>query len=173
MKTIIFSILALSLIAGTSCQDKTELSNEQKETIENEIKDQQNQFLTTLNQLNIDSFPEFWNTDEMPSSVSDMTYFPMSTLVDSALYWFSLRERQHLEQRELKITALTPDIALMTNEIIWEVWMKSGKYSKSKVIATLIWKKKQDGWKVIHLHENIRGIEENKSFGEKESETKD
>ncbi len=65
-----------------------------------------------------------------------------------------MRERQHLGPFEVQITVLTPDLALTTGQEKFEMWLKGGKYIKGKHTSTIIWKKEQDGWKIIHSHES-------------------
>jgi ketosteroid isomerase-like protein len=159
-KLVLLATIIALFLCSCAKDTETELTAEQKATIEKEVRDQQDQLLTALNNLDIGAFTKFWKKDEMTSAVINISFFPKSTFVDSASYWFSLRERQIIEQQELEITSLTQDMALMTNVTLWEVWMKSGEYSKSKDIATLLWKKDQDGWKILHLHESWQPIEE-------------
>jgi len=66
------------------------------------------------------------------------------------------------EQLDLKITPLTPDLALLTEVAIWQNWYKNGIYRKSKGFSTYLWKKEADGWKVIHLHESRQILLEEK-----------
>jgi ketosteroid isomerase-like protein len=61
-----------------------------------------------------------------------------------------------------KITALTPDLALGTQVVIWENWWKNGDYRKVKGATTNLWKKGPDGWKIIYVHESRLAILEEK-----------
>jgi ketosteroid isomerase-like protein len=65
-----------------------------------------------------------------------------------------MRERQHIEPLHVRVTALAPDLALMTSRERAEMRMKSGENIKSDHVFTMIWKKEQDGWKILHSHES-------------------
>jgi ketosteroid isomerase-like protein len=65
-----------------------------------------------------------------------------------------MRERQYIEPVEVRVTALAPNITLMTSEEKSEIKLKNGNNIKSKHVFTMIWKKEKDGWKILHSHES-------------------
>ena len=73
--------------------------------------------------------------------------------MDSITSYFNIRERQHIEPVEVRVTALAPNIALMTSEERSEIKLKDGDNIKSKHVFTMIWKKEKDVWKILHSHE--------------------
>jgi len=161
MKKIIFPILVLLLITGSSCQKEIEFTEEQKATIEKEVRDQFDKLFASISQLNIDTWSEFHSKDEFVSHLSGrrgVTY-GFSAWRDSVAISFSARERHRSEPLEVRVTALTPDLALLTSVAIWENWWKDGLYRKTNGKSTYIWKKEQDGWKIIHAHESGIDIE--------------
>ena len=81
-------------------------------------------------------------------------YDTRSVRVETITNYFSMRERQHIEPLEVRVTALTPNLALMTSEEKGEMALKSGANIKSKHVFTMIWKKEQGGWKILHSHES-------------------
>ena len=173
MKKIIFPILVLFLIAGSSCQEKAKLTNEQRATIEKDVRDQFDKYVAGITQLDIDLLSEVFSKDEFVSYVSGRIgmIYGYSALVDSLTIYVSARERHRSEILDVRVTALAPDLAFLTQIAIWENWYKNGDYIKYNGQATYLWKKEQDGWKLIHAHESGQVIEENKSFGEEEPET--
>jgi ketosteroid isomerase-like protein len=123
--------------------------------VEKEVKDRFNQLISAINQLNASAWSEFYSNEEFLSSfVSTDFYSSRITFVDSITNYFSMRERQILEPIEVHVTALNPDVVLMTSLEMTEMWLKSGENIKSKHVFTMIWKKEQNGWKIVHSHES-------------------
>jgi|WetSurMetagenome_2_1015567.scaffolds.fasta_scaffold00069_8 ketosteroid isomerase-like protein len=127
----------------------------EKEVIKKEVNEQFNQLVSALNQLNAGTWSEFYSKDEFLSSIVSTDYYASrSEWMDLITHYFSTRERQHIEPLEVRVAALTPTLALMTSEEKAEMWSKSGENIKSNHVYTMIWKKEQDGWKVLHSHES-------------------
>ena len=74
--------------------------------------------------------------------------------MDSITNDFNMRECQHVEPVDVRVTTLAPNIALMTSEERSRIKLKNGKNIKSKHVFTMIWKKEKDGWKILHSHES-------------------
>ena len=83
--------------------------------------------------------------------------------MDSVKNSFERRTRHQSQLLDQKITVLSPDLALLTLEGIWENWTAEGLYRKMDGKATYLYKKEQDGWKVIHTHESGLLLEETTS----------
>lgn len=127
----------------------------EKEVIKKEVKDQFNQLISAIKNLDSLAWSEFYSKDEFLSTfVSTDFYATRSAFIDSIKYYFSTREYQYLEPLEVQVTALTPALALMTSQEKTEMRLKSGENIKSKHVFTMIWKKEQDGWKIMHSHES-------------------
>ena len=131
----------------------------EKEAIEKEIKDQFNQLISAINQLNAGAWSEYYSKDEFLSTIANTIagtdyYAARSAWVDSITCYFSMRERQHLEPLEVRVAALTPNLALMTSQEKTEMWLKTGGNIESTHVFTMIWKKEQEGWKILHSHES-------------------
>jgi ketosteroid isomerase-like protein len=74
--------------------------------------------------------------------------------VDTIANYFSMRESQQVEPFEVQVTALAPELVLLTSQEKIEMQLKDGKNFEYKHVFTLIWKKEQDGWKILHSHES-------------------
>ncbi len=123
--------------------------------IENEVKDQFNQLVSALNQKNASEWSKYYSNDGFLSTIAGTDYYPTRNLwVDAVTNYFLMRERQHVELIELRVTALAPNIALMTSEEKSEIKLKDGNNIKSKHVFTMIWKKESTGWKILHSHES-------------------
>jgi ketosteroid isomerase-like protein len=126
-----------------------------KEAIQKQVTDQFNQLISAINQKNAGAWSEYYSKDEFLSAIVSTDYYATrSAWVGLITKYFSMRERQHVEPLEVRVTALTSDLALMTSEEKAEMQLKSGENIKSKHVFTMIWKREQAGWKIIHSHES-------------------
>ena len=156
MKKIYRNVFIIFLILVFGCQKLQQNSTEkEKEMIKNEVKEQFNQLISALNNLDSLAWSEIYSKDEFLSAcVSTDFYANRGEFIDSIQHYFSLRENQHVEPLELQISELTPTLVLMTSQEKTEMRLKSDENIKSKHVYTLIWKKEQGGWKIIHSHES-------------------
>lgn len=166
MKKFIFSsvVLAAMLFLFSSCakETKTVLTDEQKATIQKDVKDQWEKQRSTIRQLNFDTWSEFISNDFI-SGIGSINYTPSrNAWMDTIKNSFTRRERHQSELLDETITALTPDLALGTQIAIWDNWFKNGDYRKVKGSTTTLWKKEPEGWKIIYVHESRLAILEEK-----------
>jgi hypothetical protein len=162
MKKYLWTISAIILIVIASCQQKPSiLTEEQKATIEKEVKGQFNEYISTRNQLNFDLWSKFWDSEEFISAnaLNFGALMSYSAWMDSVKISFERRERHYTEVLDLQTNALTSEIVVLTSKGIFENWW-SGNYRKSNGIETQIWKRRPDGWKIIYVHESGKLIEE-------------
>ncbi len=123
--------------------------------VKKEVRDQFNQLVSAINQMNAGEWSKFYSNDEFLSTIAGTDYYDTKdTWVDSITSYFNIRERQHIEPVEVRVTALAPNIALMTSEERSEIKLKDGENIKSKHVFTMIWRKEKDVWKILHSHES-------------------
>ena len=163
MKNLVFLMFFAAIIASLfiSCakNTKTGLTHEQKVAIQNEVIDQNNKLISADNQLNTDLWSEFWSKDGFLSVTSGVNYFDnRSVLIDSVTNWFSRRASQKIEPIDIRVTPLTPELALLTAKSNLEILFKNENQYKWEVLVTVLWKKEQTGWKAIHMHESYARI---------------
>ncbi len=156
MKLFYRWILVVFLAVFFGCQQQQQILTEmEKEAIKKEITNQFNQLVSAANASDADAWFEYYSKEEFLSTIAGTDYYATrSAWGDTITYYFSIRERQHLESLEVRVHALTPSLALMTSEQNMEIWLKSGEHNKYKHVFTMIWKKEQDGWKILHSHES-------------------
>lgn len=148
---VVFSVLFL----GACQQQQRTFTEVEKEAVKKEVKDQFNQLVAALNQKDAGAWSEFYSQDDFLSAIAGTDYYAKrSVWVDLITNYFSMRERQHVEPLEVRVTPLTPNLALMTSEEKSEMGLKGGKTVKSKHVFTMIWKKEPNGWKIMHSHES-------------------
>lgn len=127
----------------------------ERESVEKEVKSQFNQLLSAINQKDAAAWSKFYSKDEFLSAIAGTDYYgARSAWVDVITKYFSQRERQQVAPVAVRVTALTQNLALMTSEEKTEMRLKGEKSVKSKHVFTMIWKKEQDGWKILHSHES-------------------
>lgn len=156
MKPLHRNVFAACLVLLLGCQQQQRAVTEaEKEAIKKEITGQFNQLASTLSQMDAGAWSEYYSKGGFVSAIVSTDYYAKrSAWVDLITRYFSMRERQHVEPLEVRVTALTPSLALMTSEEKSEMWLKNGQYFKSKHVFTMIWKKEQGGWKILHSHES-------------------
>lgn len=140
---------------------KTELTAEQKATIEKEVRDKLDKQISDMNELNFEAVSANFSKEGLISFISgDSILYSFSEFFNFANPHWLERERQNVNPLEIRVTVLTQDLVLTTQTRTWEVWKNNGDYSKSNGIGTQLWKKELGGWKIIHLHESGTVIEE-------------
>jgi ketosteroid isomerase-like protein len=156
MKTFYRNVFIIFIMLIFGClQQKQNFVEKENEMIKKEVKEQFNQLISALNNLDSLVWSEFYSKDEFLSAfVSTDFYADRGEFIDSIAHYFSLRENQYVEPLELQISVLTPKLVLMTSQEKIEMRLKNGENIKSKHVLTLIWKKEQGGWKIIHSHES-------------------
>jgi ketosteroid isomerase-like protein len=149
-------IESIILIAPLSMNPKQkEPITESFTEVKKEVRDQFNQLVSAINQMNAGEWSKFYSNDEFLSTIAGTDYYDTKdTWVDSITSYFNIRERQHIEPVEVRVTALAPNIALMTSEERSEIKLKDGENIKSKHVFTMIWRKEKDVWKILHSHES-------------------
>ncbi len=157
MKKHLIKFYVIPLIFLFSCQGNVELTDDQKATIISEVENLYDEAISNLSKLDIEVWSIHWSKDGLLSVNSGTNYFSQYVeFRDSVEYWFSLREAQNVEILEQRITVLESDLALLTSTANWEIRFKDETELKSKTLASLLWKKEAEGWKIIHLHESWR-----------------
>ena len=159
----VFPFIICVLLFGVSCSNQsTELTEEQKVTIQNEVNTEFEKLVNAIQQLNYDSFSELYSKTDFISCAKFNTGLltDINAWMDSVKISFALRERQKTEMLNLKITPLTQDMALVNQIAYWENWWKNGDYRKSYGVATYIYKKEPIGWKIVHITETGKTLDE-------------
>jgi len=153
----VFPFIICVLLLGISCSNqRTELTDEQKATIISEVENQYRNVASDLSTLDIEKWSQPYSKDNFISVNSLVNYFPtFKEWRDSVTYKFSLRESQEVKIVDINTTVLSPDLVLLTSIANWDILFKSGEEIKdSKTLASLLWKKEDGVWKIIHIHES-------------------
>ncbi len=121
-----------------------------KKTIGKEVEDQFTLLISAINQSNAEAWQEFYSREHFLSAIVNTDqYATRSAWVDTITNYFSMRDGQQVEPYDVHVTALTPDLALLTSQERCEMWPKDGKNVKLKHVFSMLWKKEQEGWKIL------------------------
>jgi ketosteroid isomerase-like protein len=147
-------VLLLALLLGCQQQQRP-LSSLERETVSKGVKEQFAQLVSAINRMDNAAWAEHYAKDDFASAIvwTD-SYATRTAWVNAVTNYFAMRDRQHIEPQEVRVTALAPDLALMTSEEKSEMGLKTGQSIKSKHVFTMVWKKGPDGWKILHSHES-------------------
>lgn len=123
--------------------------------IETEVKDQFSRLINAVNRKDASAWSEFYSRDAFVSAIAGTDSFTdRGAWVAQVTEYFDLRERQHLEPADIRVTALAPDLALMTSAETTAMTLKSGASFTFRHAFTMLWKKEPAGWKIVHSHES-------------------
>jgi ketosteroid isomerase-like protein len=157
MKSFYQIVCAVSLVfLLLGCQQQPPVfTDAEKATISKEVKEQVAQMVAVVNQMNAGAWSKYYSEKEFVSAIARTDYYAnRKEWVDFITKQFSLRERQNIELSAVRVTAIAPNLALMTSEGKAGMMLKDGKQMKFKHVFTMIWKKEQAGWKIMHSHES-------------------
>ncbi len=133
---VVFLVL---LLGACSQQSKQAFTDTEKDAVKKEVQDQFAALASVINQKNAEAWSKFYSRDEFLSAIAGTDYYTdRNTWVDTITKYFSMRERQHLEPVAVRVTALAPNLALMTSQNKSEMLFKDGKNIKSKHVYTII-----------------------------------
>ena len=148
------SIVLLALFSGCQQQQRVFTGAEQEATLK-AVRAQFDRLVSAINQKDAGAWSEFYSKEGFVSAtVGTDCYATRSAWVDAITKYFSMRERQRVEPLRVRVTALAPDVALMTSEERSVMGFKNGQDAKAKHVFTMIWKKESGGWKILHSHES-------------------
>lgn len=156
MKSLYAILFSLFLILLVGCQQPPKaFTDADKDLVKKEVTEQFNKFVETLNQKDAEAWSKFYSNDEFISAMITTDYFAnKSDWVDTITKYFSMRESQKIEPVAVRVTALSPELALLTSEENGDMKLKDGASLKSKHVFSMVWKKEKDGWKIVHSHES-------------------
>ncbi|MFH0735276.1 MAG: nuclear transport factor 2 family protein [bacterium] len=148
-------IVFLVLLLGCRQPPPQTLTTVENNAITKEIKGQFNQFVSAINKMNVEEWSNFYSKENFVSAIVGTDYYSSrNTFIDSIKYYFSMRQSQNIKPQFIRVEALAPNLALMTSEEKPEILLKNGQNNISKHVFTMIWKKENEGWKILHSHES-------------------
>jgi len=158
MKSFCRYICGALLVLSLGCQPQQRtLTDAQSKAIGTEVRNQFDQLVSAIDQLDADAWSRFYSKDDFVSAMVGTDYYgTRGEWVDTITKYFSMTERQSIEPLQVRVTALAPDLALMTSQEKGQIRSKAGDRGAFEHAFTMIWKKEPDGWKIIHSHESMK-----------------
>lgn len=149
-KAIIGSLLLVGLLVGGTSTADTAVP-----VAENEVAEQFNRLVSALNAKDASAWASFYSTDGFQSAIAgSRQYATRAEWVQTITGYFAQRASQQVAPLNVKVTALSTDLALLTSREKSVIRMKDGKEIRTAHAFTMLWKREPAGWKVIHSHES-------------------
>lgn len=158
MKKSIFLTALISVVLWfNSINSYSQLTAEQKKTIKEEVGAQLDKHLEALRKLDYELWLEAYSKDHfvpgfLPGVIG--TYPDYEGYVGAIKDSFARRVRQNYETMQVKITPLSPELAMLTYTGLFENWFKNEEYRQDYCNATLLWKMEAGTWKIIYINES-------------------
>ncbi|MCF7861907.1 nuclear transport factor 2 family protein [Candidatus Woesearchaeota archaeon] len=119
-----------------------------------EIEIQFEELIEALNAMDIEKWSSFYS-DNMLSAIAGTDFFDSKTnFVDAISKNFEARSNQNIESQTKSINTIDSNLALLTSQNKVKFTLKDNTTFDGKHIFSLIWKKEDDGWKIIVSHES-------------------
>lgn len=142
------------VFTGCSSKEKT-LTETDKKVVEKAVGEEFNKFLESVGKLDINSWSKFYSEDNFVSAMAGIEYFTSrESWIEAIKAYFAGRQQQVVEPDIVKITALTDELALLVSNEKSKMVSKEGVAEDFTHVFTMVWKKEQAGWKIIHSHES-------------------
>lgn len=127
----------------------------EKATIVQEVTDTFTQLIEAINRKDAAAWEIFYSKQAFVSAAAGGDVFPTRTdWVQAITSNFSMRERQQVEVHSVQVIPLASDTALLTSRESATMKLNSGESSRSRHVFTMIWKKENEGWRILHSHES-------------------
>jgi len=131
------------------------LTDESRKSVEEAVLEAFGRYVAAVNALDAASWAAFFSDDAPVTAFAGVDYYgdkaAWSRTVEG---YFEQRASQRLEPKAVRATALAPDLALMTSEQAASMTLKDATRITSRHVYTMLWKKEQGGWRIIHSHES-------------------
>jgi hypothetical protein len=118
MKFLYRSAVVVFLGIFVSCQQQPQtMTEEEKETIKKQVAEQFNLLAKAINAKDASAWSEHYSKTDFISTIVATDYFnSRAAWVETITNYFSMRERQQMEPVQMRVTALAPNLALLTSE---------------------------------------------------------
>lgn len=130
-------------------------SSVDNEDIVQEVTDRFTQLVAAINQKDAAAWEKYYGDVGFVSAVAGGFFCSTrNDWVRAIASNFAMRASQHLEVCDVQVFPLASDSALLTSRNRVEMQLKSGQSVSSNHVFTMIWKKVEEGWRILHSHES-------------------
>lgn len=159
MKSLYQLLMVVFLISLLGCQQQQQiLTMNERETIEKEVTAAFNLMVDALNQKDADAWAQNYSQDEFISACVMTDFYTERTgWVNTIKKYFEMRDSQTMTPTDVKVTPLTPTLALLNSTDNTEL-VVNGEAMNYKHAFNLVWAKEKDGWKIIQSSEAMVAV---------------
>ncbi|MEW5737028.1 MAG: nuclear transport factor 2 family protein [Thermodesulfobacteriota bacterium] len=124
-------------------------------TVEKEVRASFDGLMAAINAKDAAAWADFYSKGGFVSAAAGTDRFSArKAWVEAVQGFFASRKRQLVTPGEVRITELSPGVALLTSEEKTEFTLMDGGAFKGTHLFTMIWKREAGGWKIVHSHES-------------------
>ncbi|MCR6702684.1 MAG: nuclear transport factor 2 family protein [Dokdonella sp.] len=154
MKAVLLVVLlcASALLGGAAAAGPSPSSPEQQ------LRLLMDEMLAAANAHDTDRFMAVYErSPTLMLTFDDQTLVGWQAVRDQQLQWWNGGETDAVYRLrgEPKITVISPDVVATLQSLEVEATGPDGKKGTVKVMATSIWKKRPEGWRIVLAHESL------------------
>jgi uncharacterized protein (TIGR02246 family) len=156
MRRLTIAVLPLAFLtacqpAATELTERTELTEEQKAAIVQEVKQMQDDYWEAWNDLDLGRFLWFY-ADDVLWGTPDGTFITMETLGGPELReWMStLVTETNVVTDDISVRVLGPDAAVVALTTRGRTVYSNGTSTDDRTALTVVWARVDGAWKIVH-----------------------
>lgn len=150
----------LVCVIFTSCRSTCPpLTDAQKAGIEKQILGQWDKIIATIERADAESYSSYLSTDEFLGMYSQgLQFVSRDQYADTVKSWFGQRTSSEVQQKVIKVSVLSENLALLDQRSLFVSIYKDGHALRFKHVVSFIFKKEASGWMIIHGNESWRDL---------------
>lgn len=143
-------------------QKSINLTNKAELKIESEVNYAFSGLIEAVQSLNVDRYLEFLDKQKFTSLNEDGSVFYNFSDFENTFrqQMSSLEKYESLEFTNIKITVINSSTAVLVNEYIATVVLKSGDMVSASGAGTQVWSKSNDVWKLVSVSGSVASHED-------------
>jgi len=156
-----FAIITLvACVLVTACMNTPKpLTDTQKTDIEKQVLEQWGKITAAVEKADAGTYSSFLSDYGFLGMYSQGTHFASKTqYADSVKSWFSGRASSELKQKEIKVSVLAGDLALLDQKCLFIAHMKDGSSGRCNHVVSFVFRKEAGSWMIIHGHESWKDL---------------
>jgi len=139
--------------AAEKAMEAQVLTDAQKSEIEATLRENYEQYLTVMMDMNIDGLMAYYSDTDFQELLMGIDVFTSKdSFKNMFLEMIEGRESHGRENLEIKVTILSPDTAFVSAAYDYTINYKNGRIFEGTCLQTSIWKMEIDNWKITHDH---------------------
>lgn len=154
----IFTVLACVLF--TACTNNPKLlTDARKADIEKQVLEQWGRITAAVEKADAESFISYLSPDGFLDMYSQgMRFAGRAQYADTVKSWFGARTITELQQKEIKVSVLSEDLALLDQKSLFTANLKDGNSVRCNHMVSYIFRKEALGWMIIHGSESWKDL---------------